>query len=240
MIFDDVTGELLADLVDEDVAVVIAKGGPGGRGNTHFATPVRQTPKYAEKGLPGQEKSLRIELKLLADVGLVGYPNAGKSTLISVITAARPKIANYPFTTLSPVLGVIENEDDSFVVADIPGLIEGASQGAGLGHEFLRHVQRTKVLVHVVDAAGTEGRDPVDDFHKVRNELALYDPGMVKKPYLIAANKADLIEDDTIVEQLKAASGTEVFLISARLCPLCQRCCSRKNRGLRALRQKRS
>ena len=215
MIYDDVTGELLADLVDEDVQVVLAKGGSGGRGNSHFATPIRQAPRYAENGLPGQEKALRVELKLLADVGLVGYPNAGKSTLISVVTAARPKIANYPFTTLSPVLGVVENGDDSFVIADIPGLIEGASSGAGLGHEFLRHIQRTKVLVHVVDAAGTEGRDPVEDFHKVRNELGIFDETMLKKPFIIAANKADLIEDKDIVERLKEASGVEVYLISA-------------------------
>lgn len=215
MIYDDVTGELLADLVDEDVQVVLAKGGPGGRGNSHFATPIRQAPRYAENGLPGQEKALRVELKLLADVGLVGYPNAGKSTLISVVTAARPKIANYPFTTLSPVLGVVENGDDSFVIADIPGLIEGASSGAGLGHEFLRHIQRTKVLVHVVDAAGTEGRDPVEDFHKVRNELGIFDETMLKKPFIIAANKADLIEDKDIVERLKEVSGAEVYLISA-------------------------
>ncbi|HNZ09061.1 MAG TPA: GTPase ObgE [Bacillota bacterium] len=215
MIYDDVTGELLADLVDEDVQVVLAKGGPGGRGNSHFATPIRQAPRYAENGLPGQEKALRVELKLLADVGLVGYPNAGKSTLISVVTAARPKIANYPFTTLSPVLGVVENGDDSFVIADIPGLIEGASSGAGLGHEFLRHIQRTKVLVHVVDAAGTEGRDPVEDFHKVRNELGIFDETMLKKPFIIAANKADLIEDKDIVERLKEVSGVEVYLISA-------------------------
>ncbi|HNV34357.1 MAG TPA: GTPase ObgE [Bacillota bacterium] len=215
MIFDDNTGDLVADLVDEDVQVVLAKGGPGGRGNSHFATPIRQAPRYAENGLPGQEKALRVELKLLADVGLVGYPNAGKSTLISVVTAAKPKIANYPFTTLSPVLGVVENGDDSFVIADIPGLIEGASSGAGLGHEFLRHVQRTKVLVHVVDAAGTEGRDPVDDFHKVRKELGLFDEAMLKKPFIVAANKADLIEDKSVLERLKEASGTEVYLISA-------------------------
>ncbi len=215
MIFDDETGELIADLVDEDVSVVIAKAGTGGRGNAQFATPIRQTPRYAEKGLPGEEKTLRIELKLLADVGLVGYPNAGKSTLISVITSARPKIANYPFTTLSPVLGVVEHEDDSFVVADIPGLIEGASQGAGLGHEFLRHVQRTKVLVHVIDAAGSEGRDPVDDFHKVRNELSLYDPVMVTKPFIIAANKADIMEDKSILDRIKQASGADVYEISA-------------------------
>lgn len=215
MIFDDVTGELIADLIDEDISVVVAKGGAGGRGNSHFATPVRQTPRYAEKGLPGQEKALRIELKLLADVGLVGYPNAGKSTLISVITSARPKIANYPFTTLSPVLGVIDKGGDSFVIADIPGLIEGASAGAGLGHEFLRHIQRTKVLVHVVDAAGTEGRDPVDDFTKVRNELGAFDINMLKKPYLIAANKVDVMEDASILERLRQASRVEVFPISA-------------------------
>ena len=215
MIFDDESGELLADLIDDDISVVVAKGGPGGRGNAHFATPIRQTPRYAEKGLPGQEKLLRIELKLIADVGLVGYPNAGKSTLISVVTSARPKIANYPFTTLSPVLGVIDKGDDSFVIADIPGLIEGASAGAGLGHEFLRHVQRTKVLVHVVDAAGTEGRDPVDDFLKVRNELGTFDASMLEKPYLIAANKIDVMEGTEVLEKLAEASGVKIFPISA-------------------------
>lgn len=215
MIFDDSTGELIADLIDEDIEVVLAKGGSGGRGNAHFATPIRQAPKYAEKGLPGEDRTLRVELKLLADVGLVGYPNAGKSTLISVITSARPKIANYPFTTLSPVLGVVDSGDDSFVVADIPGLIEGASAGAGLGHEFLRHIQRTKVLVHVVDAAGTEGRDPVDDFRKVRNELGLFDAAMLKKPFIVAANKADVIEDVTVIGRLQKESKADVYMISA-------------------------
>lgn len=215
MIYDDETGELIADLVDEDVSQVIAKAGHGGRGNAHFATPIRQTPRYAEKGLPGQERTLRIELKLLADIGLVGYPNAGKSTLISVLTSAKPKVANYPFTTLSPVLGVVENTEGSFVIADIPGLIEGASQGAGLGHEFLRHVQRTKVLVHVVDAAGTEGRDPVDDFFTVRKELELYDPGMGRKPFIVAANKMDIAEDDSITRKLAEATGAAVYPISA-------------------------
>ncbi|HOG52476.1 MAG TPA: GTPase ObgE, partial [Bacillota bacterium] len=215
MIFDDETGELLADLIDDDISVVVAKGGSGGRGNAHFATPVRQTPRYAEKGLPGQERVLRIELRLIADVGLVGYPNAGKSTLISMVTSARPKIANYPFTTLSPVLGVVDRGDDSFVIADIPGLIEGASAGAGLGHEFLRHVQRTKVLVHVVDAAGTEGRDPVDDFLKVRNELGAFDAAMLEKPYLVAANKMDVLEDPEVLKRLEEASHVRVFPISA-------------------------
>lgn len=215
---DDDTGELVADLVDSGQKVVVARGGRGGRGNAHFATPSNKAPKMAEKGEPGEERWLNLELKLLADVGLVGYPNAGKSTLISKVSAAKPKIANYPFTTVTPNLGVVRVEDGrSFVMADIPGLIEGAHEGAGLGHEFLRHVERTRFMVHVLDTAGSEGRDPVEDFQVTNRELLLYNPQIGARPQIIAANKMDLPEAAENLTRLKAAYGHqyEIFPISA-------------------------
>ncbi len=177
--------------------MLVAKGGRGGLGNAQFATSTNRAPRKVQPGEPGEEKDLRLELKLLADVGLVGFPNAGKSTLISRISAARPKIADYPFTTLTPNLGVVRLSDDrSFVVADVPGLIEGAHRGLGLGHQFLRHLERTKVLVHLVDVSGATGRDPVDDLDTVRQELELFQPELAAKPQLVAANKIDALDDE--------------------------------------------
>jgi GTP-binding protein len=185
--------KLLADLAVEGQRVVVAKGGRGGRGNAAFATSTNRAPRRVEPGEPGEEKDLRLELRLLADVGLVGFPNAGKSTLIARVSAARPKIADYPFTTLTPNLGVVRLSDDrSFVVADIPGLIEGAHRGHGLGHQFLRHLDRTKVLVHLVDVSEATGRDAVEDLETVRRELLLFDPALAGKPQIVAANKIDV------------------------------------------------
>ncbi|RJQ26476.1 MAG: GTPase ObgE [Peptococcaceae bacterium] len=193
VIRDAGTGELLADLVENGQEVVAARGGRGGRGNTRFVTFENKAPALAEKGEPGEERWLELELKLLADVGLVGFPNAGKSTLLARVSAARPKIASYPFTTLVPNLGVVRLEEGkSFVVADIPGLIEGAHTGAGLGHDFLRHTARTRLLVHVLDTAGTEGRNPVEDFRVTNRELLSYDPALGGRRQIIAANKMDL------------------------------------------------
>ncbi|TEB16448.1 GTPase ObgE [Pelotomaculum sp. FP] len=218
VIRDDDTGELISDLVRNGQQVVVARGGRGGRGNAHFATPNNKAPKLAEKGEPGEERWLSLELKLLADVGLVGFPNAGKSTLISQVSAAKPKIANYPFTTVTPNLGVIRVDDGrSFVMADIPGLIEGAHAGAGLGHEFLRHVERTRLLIHVLDTAGSEGRDPVEDFKVTNRELILYNPVIGSRPQVIVANKMDLPEAAENLTRLKEAYGNdyEIFPISA-------------------------
>ena len=212
------SGELIADLVQMGQEVVVARGGRGGRGNARFATPNNKAPKMAELGEPGEERRLALELKLIADVGLVGFPNAGKSTLISRVSAARPKIANYPFTTVTPNLGVIRVEDGrSFVMADIPGLIEGAHTGAGLGHEFLRHVERTRLLVHVLDTAGSEGRDPVEDFRVTNRELSLYNPVIGQRPQVVAANKMDLPDSVHNLARLKEAYGEEydLFPISA-------------------------
>ncbi len=196
---------LLADLAHEGQRVLVARGGRGVLGNAHFATSTNRAPRKVQPGEPGEIKDLRLELKLLADVGLVGFPNAGKSTLISRISAARPKIADYPFTTLTPNLGVVQlNGDRSFVVADVPGLIEGAHRGQGLGHQFLRHLERTKVLVHLVDVSSASGRDPVEDFETVRNELDLFDPGLAAKPQLVAANKIDALDDPARVAALEA------------------------------------
>jgi GTP-binding protein len=186
------TGELLADLVAHGQRVVLARGGMGGRGNARFATAVHRTPRFAEKGEAGEERAASMELRVLADVGLIGYPNAGKSTLLSKISSARPKIADYPFTTLSPVLGVVKAGDSSFVVADIPGLIEGAASGVGLGHEFLRHIMRTRLLVHVVDVSEFSGRDPICDYEAIRRELTLYEAGLESKPEIVVANKMDM------------------------------------------------
>ncbi|MFA4884418.1 MAG: GTPase ObgE [Desulfotomaculaceae bacterium] len=218
LIKDADTGELLADLVEHDQEAVVAKGGRGGRGNAHFATPYRKAPRLAEKGEPGEERWLDLELKLLADVGLIGFPNAGKSTLISKVSAAKPKIANYHFTTIAPNLGVVRVEEgQSFVMADIPGLIEGAHAGAGLGHEFLRHVERTRLLVHVLDVSGSEGRDPVEDFLATNRELLLYNPVIGAKPQVIAANKMDLPGADENLRRVKEAYGGEyeIFPVSA-------------------------
>jgi GTP-binding protein len=188
--------ELVADLAEEGQRVLIARGGRGGMGNARFATSTNRAPRKTQPGEPGEERFLRLQLKLLADVGLVGFPNAGKSTLISRISAARPKIADYPFTTLTPNLGVVTMSDDrSFVVADVPGLIEGASEGQGLGHQFLRHIERTKVLIHLVDVSGASGRDPVQDFDTINEELRLFDPKVAAKPQLVAANKVDALDD---------------------------------------------
>ncbi|MCD4814003.1 GTPase ObgE [bacterium] len=212
--------ELVADINHPGQSVVIAKGGRGGRGNVHFATALKRAPSLSEKGEPGEEQDLILELKLLADVGLVGLPNAGKSTLLSAVSAARPKIADYPFTTLTPNLGVIRiDAGASFVLVDIPGLIEGASQGLGLGHEFLRHVERTKLLIHVVDVGFPEV-DPVEDFETINRELALFNPRVAKRPKLVALNKVDLVASKKQVEELKAhfmKLGYDVFIISAAI-----------------------
>ena len=210
---------LVADLAEEAQRVLVARGGRGGLGNAHFATSTNRAPRKVQPGEPGEEKNLRLELKLLADVGLVGFPNAGKSTLISRISAARPKIAAYPFTTLTPNLGVVGlSGDRSFVVADVPGLIEGAHRGLGLGHRFLRHLERTKVLVHLVDISGTSGRDPVDELNTVRRELELFQPELAAKPQLVAANKIDALDDESRVYALSRrarALGLPFFRISA-------------------------
>lgn len=211
MVYDDKTNELLADLTQNGQEVMVAKGGHGGRGNSHFATSAVRAPTYAEKGEPGEEKMIRLELKVLADVGLLGFPSVGKSSLLRKVSGAKPEVAAYHFTTLNPILGVVSLDyDRSFVMADIPGLIEGASQGTGLGDEFLRHVERTKVLIHVLDAAGSEGRDPLNDFHVINNELELYSPLLAKKKQIVAANKTDLIDDPKKLEDLrKAIEGEE-------------------------------
>ncbi len=195
----------VADLAEEGQRVLVAKGGQGGRGNARFATSTNRAPRRHEPGGPGETKHLRLEMKLLADVGLVGFPNAGKSTLIARVSAARPKIADYPFTTLTPNLGVVRLADDrSFVVADVPGLIEGAHRGLGLGHQFLRHLERTKVLVHLVDVSGASGRDPVADLETVRRELELFQPALAAKPQIVAANKIDALDPDGPAPQLEA------------------------------------
>ena len=213
MVYDDRTGELLADMTQNEQQVTVAKGGHGGRGNSHFATSAVRAPTYAEKGEPGEEKNIRLELKILADVGLLGFPSVGKSSLLRKVSGARPEVAAYHFTTLSPVLGVVSlDAERSFVMADIPGLIEGASQGTGLGDEFLRHVERTKVLIHVLDAAGSEGRDPLRDFHIINNELELYSPELVKKKQIVAANKTDLIDDPQKLEKLRKEIEGEGYL----------------------------
>ncbi|MFZ5969532.1 MAG: GTPase ObgE [Bacillota bacterium] len=215
---DEQTNRVIADLVEKDQKAVIAKGGRGGKGNTHFATATRQAPNFAESGSHGEERWVILELKLLADVGLVGFPNVGKSTILSIVTSAKPKIANYHFTTLTPNLGVVEIDRNSFVLADIPGLIEGAHQGVGLGLEFLRHVERTKLLLHVVDVAGIEGRDPIDDFEKINDELKHYSSKLSEKKQIVVANKIDIIENDDTYQRFKAEMnkrGFEVFPVSA-------------------------
>jgi GTPase len=218
-VYDADSGELLMDLTSEDQCAIIAHGGRGGRGNARFATSTQQTPRYAENGEPGEELNLRLELKLLADVGLIGFPNVGKSTLISQISAARPKIADYPFTTLVPNLGVVRlDESRSFVVADIPGLIEGAHAGAGLGDRFLRHVERTRLLAHLIDVSGFTGRNPADDFDAINRELRLYSPELADLPQVVVLNKIDVPGARETAEQLVPmfeARGFKTFLISA-------------------------
>lgn len=211
------TGRIIADMSGND-PVVIAKGGKGGRGNAHFATPTRQIPRFAKPGFKGQKLELKLELKLLADVGLVGFPNVGKSTLISVVSAAKPKIANYHFTTLTPVLGVVKTQNGkSFVMADIPGLIEGASDGVGLGHEFLRHVERCRLIIHVVDVSGCEGRNPIDDFEIINRELRNFSEDLANAPQIVAANKSDMATDEQIAEfkEYIENQGLKFFTISA-------------------------
>ena len=216
------SGKVITDMSGDNLREVVLKGGRGGLGNQHFATSTMQAPRYAQPGKPGQELEVILELKVIADVGLVGFPNVGKSTLISASSNARPEIANYHFTTLQPHLGVVDLDDDtSFVMADIPGLIEGASEGAGLGHDFLRHIQRCRVIIHVVDAAGTEGRDPLEDIEKINAELKSFDAELAARPMIIAANKMDAWTDDGSgdpVERIRAVyepKGIKVMSISA-------------------------
>lgn len=216
IIKDTHTGRILADISDDE-PVIVARGGKGGKGNVHFATPTRQIPRFAKPGFPGEKFDVTLELKLLADVGLVGFPNVGKSTLISVVSAAKPKIANYHFTTLTPVLGVVKRGEKSFVMADIPGLIEGASEGVGLGHAFLRHVERCRLIVHVVDVSGIEGREPTEDFEKINTELANFSEELAERPQIVAANKCDLATEEQIsaFEQYITDKGLQFFRISA-------------------------
>ncbi len=218
---EESSGQVIVDMSGENTRVVLLKGGKGGNGNQHYATSRMQAPKYAQPGEPAQELNLLLELKVIADVGLVGFPNVGKSTLLSRVSNARPKVANYHFTTLNPHLGVVDLEDGGFVMADIPGLIEGASEGVGLGHEFLRHIERTKVLVHVVDAASVEGRDPVSDIYAIHRELEKYNERLASLPRVIAANKLDVLyeeEREAALESIRsefAPQGIQVFAISA-------------------------
>ena len=218
LVRDAETNEIIQDMSGSE-PYVLCRGGKGGWGNAHFATPTRQAPRFAKSGLPGESHDVVLELKLLADVGLVGFPNVGKSTLLSVVSKARPKIANYHFTTLFPNLGVVYVEEGvSFVMADIPGIIEGAADGAGLGHDFLRHIDRCRLLVHVVDVSGSEGRDPVADFDAINLELRQYSAALAERPQIVAANKADIAADDSLLEKLREhveALGYPLYVISA-------------------------
>ncbi len=215
---DEQTGLVLADLKEPGQQKVLARGGRGGKGNVHFATSTRQAPRFAREGGKGQERTVILELKSIADVGLVGFPNVGKSTILSVLSSARPKIADYHFTTLHPNLGVVEARGRSFVMADIPGIIEGAHQGVGLGYEFLRHIERTRILVHVIDVSGIEGRNPLEDFHIINRELKKYSEKLAERPQIVAANKLDIPEADDNLKRLKASlepMGFKVFPVSA-------------------------
>ncbi|MBE6033931.1 MAG: GTPase ObgE [Clostridiales bacterium] len=219
VVIDEETGLVMKDLVKAGDSFVAARGGKGGKGNVHFKNSVRQAPNFAEAGGFAKERNVILELKLIADVGLIGFPNVGKSTILSVSTNSNPKIANYHFTTITPNLGVVEIFNDGFVMADIAGIIEGAHQGAGLGHKFLKHIERTKVLIHVVDISGSEGRDPIEDFDKINNELRLYNEKLALKPQIVAANKMDMVSaDDPKYLEFKAyveAKGMKVFPVSA-------------------------
>jgi len=223
VVIDEETGHIMKDLTEDGQKFIAAKGGKGGRGNVHFKNSVRQAPNFAEAGGPAKERNVILEMKLIADVGLVGFPNVGKSSLLSIATSAQPKIANYHFTTIDPNLGVVKIFDDSFVMADIAGIIEGASEGQGLGFRFLRHIERSKVLIHVVDVSGCEGRDPKDDFDKINKELEAYSPRILKKPQIVAANKIDqldgLEEDEKYLEfkEYVEGKGYQVFPMSAPL-----------------------
>lgn len=218
LIRERATGRLIKDMSDDE-PFICCKGGKGGWGNTHFATPTRQVPRFAKPGIPGEEMELTLELKLLADVGLVGFPNVGKSTLLSMVSAAQPKIANYHFTTLTPNLGVVGvGGEDSFVLADIPGIIEGASEGVGLGHDFLRHVERCRLLIHVVDVSGIEGRDPIEDFNIINEEMKAYSEELSTRPQIVVGNKADIIQDEEMEQKFRAyveELGYPYFRISA-------------------------
>jgi len=217
LIYDAETNELIADLAKENQELLIAKGGQGGLGNNHFKTSTRQAPRFARAGAKGEERTLRLELKLIADVGLIGFPNVGKSTLLSVVTAAKPKIANYPFTTLAPQLGVVNYDTVSFVMADMPGLIEGASEGVGLGHDFLRHIERTRMFIQVLDPSFSDFESTMEQFNLIEVELSKYQMDLVDRPRIVAINKID-IADAELVAQVKSeleAKGFEVFLISA-------------------------
>ena len=222
VIMEAESGKVVADMSGDNTRQIVLRGGRGGKGNMNYATATMQVPKYAQPGKPAQELEVKLELKVIADVGLVGFPNVGKSTLLSRVTNATPKIANYHFTTLNPNLGVVDLDDGGFVIADIPGLIEGASIGIGLGHEFLRHIERTLMIIHLVDVAGVEGRDPIDDIYKINQELAAYNADIAKRPQVIAANKIDAIyedgESENPIELLKKEfepQGYKVFPISA-------------------------
>ena len=217
---DEETGQVMADLSRDGQRAIVAKGGRGGRGNWHFRTSANRTPTFAERGEPGEERWLRLELKVLADIGLLGYPSVGKSSILRKVSAAQPEVAAYHFTTLNPILGVVDLPDHrSFVMADIPGLIDGASEGVGLGHDFLRHIERTKILIHVLDVSGMEGRDPIDDYEKINAELAKYSEKLSRKLQIVAANKIDLLTDDSDnLERLMdymTAKGIEVYPICA-------------------------
>ena len=219
LVKDADTGAVIADLTAKGQSAVIAKGGRGGRGNAHFANSAHRAPTFAEYGEPGESRELLLELKLLADVGLVGYPSVGKSSLIASVCGARPEIADYPFTTITPVLGVVKTDyEKSFVMADIPGLIDGAADGVGLGHDFLRHIERTKLILHIVDASGSEGRDPVEDYHKINRELAKYSKKVASHPQVLVANKIDITESEENIPRLRELAekeGLKFFPISA-------------------------
>lgn len=216
---DALTGKVIVDLSQDGQKELVLKGGKGGKGNSHFATSTRQAPNFAQEGEKGQEKEIILELKLLADVGLLGYPNVGKSTILSMVTSAKPKIANYEFTTINPNLGVVKTEyGESFVIADIPGIIEGASKGVGLGLRFLRHIERTRILLHIIDVSGASGRNPVQDYYTINEELKKYSEKLSKKPQILVANKIDAMQDETEyneLEKLAEENNLELFKISA-------------------------